>query len=266
MLHPILRCDGMMVAKMGMSSTDSMTQWFQSCLGNLMLEAEQLALDQYLPTIYGYHLVQLGGINRYQYQHCIIRDKILVTDQHAKQDFDGSIITSSFLELPFQEESVDLFVMPHVLEFSKTPLKIINEIYNILIPGGKVIILGFNPISLMGLAKTFRLKNDDFPWSSRFHSVSRIKNWLQNSGLVTLDHKSFCFLPPVQNPKWIKRFNFLETIGSLIWPFWGDVYVLLAKKEAIPVNPIKIKSYRKKLPVPSAYPEPSAFPKVNLFR
>lgn len=253
-----------MVTNTTISHTDKMAQWFESCLGNLMLAAEQLELNQLLPTVFGYHLVQLGGIPRYQYQNCIIRDHIFITEK-PEAGFEGSVIQASLMELPLQEESVDLFVIPHVLEFSETPLKIINEVYNILIPGGKVIILGFNPSSLMGIAKFLRIKAHDFPWSNRFHSVSRIKNWLQNSGLNTLDHKSFCFVPPFSNPKWLTKFNFLETVGPLIWPFWGDIYILIAKKEAIPVNPLKVKKYRKKITVPSGYPEPSAFPKVNLF-
>src|SRR5262245_43649020 len=124
-----------------------MTQWFEACPGNFILEAEQSALDQYLSTIYGYHLVQIGGVPKYQYNNCIIRDRTLITDTAIGCEFPGSIVKSSLLELPLQEESVDLFIIPHVLEFSKTPLKMINEVYNILIPGGKVIIISFNPIS-----------------------------------------------------------------------------------------------------------------------
>lgn len=248
------------------SQFEMMNRWFDDSPGRFILEAEQLALDKVLSSIYGYHLVQIGGIPKYRYNSCIIRDRVLVISQtKAECSFDGSVVRSSLHELPFQEESVDLMVVPHVLEFIKTPLKMLNEINNILIPGGKVIIFAFNPTSFFGITKMFKLKNKHFPWQGKFHSASRIKNWLQNIGLNPIDHKSFCFVPPFQNVKWFNKFKFFETFGQLVWPFWGDAYMLIAKKEAIPVTPLRVKVYKKKIPVSSGYPEPSAFPKVNLY-
>ena len=56
-----------------------------------------------------------------------------------------------FEAMPFESESIDLVVMPHALEVSEDPHALLREVYRILIPGGRVILTGFNLMSLWGL-------------------------------------------------------------------------------------------------------------------
>jgi ubiquinone/menaquinone biosynthesis C-methylase UbiE len=53
-------------------------------------------------------------------------------------------------ELPFAANSIDLAVMPHVLESHDNPHQILREVERILIPDGQLVITGFNPLSLWG--------------------------------------------------------------------------------------------------------------------
>ena len=59
-------------------------------------------------------------------------------------------LTCDFTELPFASHSLDLVVLPHVLEFSTDPHQVLREVERVLIPEGQVIICGFNPTSLWG--------------------------------------------------------------------------------------------------------------------
>ncbi|MCQ4062135.1 class I SAM-dependent methyltransferase, partial [Klebsiella pneumoniae] len=58
---------------------------------------------------------------------------------------------AEFEELPFESQSLDMIVLPHVLEFSEDPHQLLREVERVLMPEGRVVITGFNPMSLWGL-------------------------------------------------------------------------------------------------------------------
>ena len=47
-------------------------------------------------------------------------------------------------ELPFATHSIDLVVMPHILEFTEDPHQVLREVERVLVPEGHVVITGFN--------------------------------------------------------------------------------------------------------------------------
>ena len=58
-------------------------------------------------------------------------------------------------QLPFAANSIDLVVMPHVLEFYDDPHQILREVERILIPEGQIVLTGFNLIPV-GLRRRLR--------------------------------------------------------------------------------------------------------------
>jgi len=71
-------------------------------------------------------------------------------------------------ELPFECSSLDLVLLPHVLEFNAHPHQILREVERVLRPEGNVIISGFNPRSLWGARRILGSKTN-FPWRGRFY-------------------------------------------------------------------------------------------------
>jgi ubiquinone/menaquinone biosynthesis C-methylase UbiE len=61
-----------------------------------------------------------------------------------------SAVWCDLLDLPFEAQSVDLIVMPHTLEFTRDPHRLLREAERVLMPEGQLIILGFNSLSLWG--------------------------------------------------------------------------------------------------------------------
>jgi ubiquinone/menaquinone biosynthesis C-methylase UbiE len=56
-----------------------------------------------------------------------------------------------FDALPFDSASLDLVVLPHTLELASDPHQTLREVERVLVPEGRVVIVGFNPASLWGL-------------------------------------------------------------------------------------------------------------------
>ena len=51
----------------------------------------------------------------------------------------------------FPNASLDLLVLPHTLELSVDPHMALREVERVLVPEGRVVIAGLNPLSLWGL-------------------------------------------------------------------------------------------------------------------
>ena len=141
-------------------------------------------------------------------------------------------VVHDFAELPFASQSLDLVVLPHVLEFAEEPHQVLREVERVLIPEGQVIVCGFNPASLWGARQvTGRLTGSHFlPLDGEFIGLPRIKDWLKLLGFEVNRGHFGCYAPPFTTEKWLHRFAFMEKAGNRWWPYFGAVYILQAVK------------------------------------
>lgn len=231
----------------------SFTQHLIDEPGQFFLQYEQQEINEILPLFYGFYLVQLGVLDNYDLKSAsTINHKVYVGKQHQTAHASSPQVEASFAELPFQSECIDVFFLPHTLEYCAQPRKTLSEIYNILIPGGKLIILGFNPLGMIGLSKIFQ-KNKLL--LGKLHRLGKLKVILKSIGFTIELDKTFCFGSGTKQPKNVNRFA--ERIARSFLPFSGSLYLLVAEKKAIPLAPIKLKVFNKKLPVTRGFPEPT---------
>ena len=152
-----------------------------------------------------------------------------VTDTHSGPQV---VVVHEPTEMPFASQSLDLIVLPHVLEFSIEPHQVLREVERVLIPEGRLIICGFNPASLWGVRQiTGRLSGAPFlPLEGEFISVPRLKDWLKLLNLEVDDGHFGCYAPPCRTDAWLQRFGFFEKAGAQWWPYLGAVYMVQAVK------------------------------------
>jgi SAM-dependent methyltransferase len=232
--------------------------WYNSPVGCLVSEVEYGKLHEFLKEKFGYYLLQLGGpIQAKSSTASPIRHKIYF-DIEQTSDYHDSSVIGQFDDLPFLPNSIDTVITQHILEFSKQPRKILNEIYHILIPGGHVTIIGFNPFSLWGFMHLYKGQSIP-PWQGKFISVSRIRHWLIQIGFTIVKHKTFFFLPPLSNGDTMKKILFMEKIGQTLWPCCGAVYMIIAKKTVIALTPVKQKKriFKRRVATAKTYAEPT---------
>jgi SAM-dependent methyltransferase len=142
------------------------------------------------------------------------------------------VVSHDFTELPFASQSLDLVVLPHLLEFAAEPHQVLREVERVLIPEGQLIISGFNPASLWGMRQAAgRLTGSAFlPRDGEFISLSRLKDWLKLLNMEVGRGQFGCYAPPCATQKWLYRFGFMEPAGTRWWPYFGAVYVVRAIK------------------------------------
>ena len=121
-------------------------------------------------------------------------------------------------------------ILPHALELSADPHQLLREVERVLIAEGQVVITGFNPFSLWGIARRLRGSAAGAPWQGRFLNVLRLRDWLALLGFE-VDRGNFgCYAPPCDQEQWLKRWHFMEAAGDRWWSFAGGVYLLRAVK------------------------------------
>jgi SAM-dependent methyltransferase len=141
-------------------------------------------------------------------------------------------VALDYAELPFASQSLDLVVLPHVLEFAAEPHQVLREVERVLIPEGQVIICGFNPASLWGLRQGVgKITGSPYlPAAGEFISMPRMKDWLKLLNLGVSRSHFGCYAPSCRTSKWLNRFAFMERSGQRWWPYLGAVYMVHAIK------------------------------------
>ena len=233
-----------------------MDHWVYHPHGRYLLEAERKALASLLPHYFGYHLLQLGGPLHFDLlESSLINHHIRLADEIAP-GFSGSSVEADFTELPFLPDSIDLVVMPHTLDRLADPQALLKSVYDVLIPEGHVIILGYNAWSFWRLAKIFR-RHDVLLQRAQFHGAGQVRRWLHHAGFQIVYHNSVAHRPPIADEEWIKRLLFLEPTGQLLWPHFGAVHLIVAQKRVLPFTAIRTAFKKNVMRVGEHLSEPS---------
>ncbi|MBS1131166.1 MAG: ric methyl-transferase [Proteobacteria bacterium] len=204
-------------------SIPGMDAWLASAPGRYVLDWEQRQLDGIVADIFGFNALQLGLP-----QGDFLRANRIPLRQHAGE-YGQVDVLCNYTALPFASNSIDLVVLPHILEFSDEPHQILREVERILIPEGQVIVIGFNPLSLWGLKRKLD-RNGEYPWNGTYLSINRLKDWLKLLGFEVDRGSLGCYVPPVDQLKWLQNWRFIENATNRWWNFSGGVYVLRAIK------------------------------------
>jgi len=199
-------------------------EWLTTPLGQYLIEREQAYLDREVADIFGFNALQLGMA-----QHDFLRNNRMPQRLHVDPAISAQLLADPAF-LPIAGQSVDLVLLPHLLEFSDNPHQILREAERILIPEGQVILSGFNPFSLWGLARRLPGVRRSVPWQHKYISLLRIKDWLALLGFEVVGGRMCCYAPPFQRTAMLNRFRFMEAAGDRWWALAGGVYFLRAKK------------------------------------
>ncbi len=231
-------------------------RWLDSVPGRLLCETGHAAVAGCLPNLFGYHIVQIGG---YDDRSLLAASRI---GHRIEFDVDGSGAAAAALRcaasaLPIAPDSVDVAVLPHVLEFEADPHQVLREVERILIPEGHVVILGFNPWSLWGLWRLAHAWRAEPPWAGRFYSLARVKDWLRVLGFDIESGYSVCFRPPFGGERLQRRLAFMERLGAYCWPGLGAAWCVVGRKRLMPMTPTRARWKMRRSLIAAGLAEPS---------
>jgi SAM-dependent methyltransferase len=232
-----------------------LAQWLQSPPGRYLLAWEQAQLDRAVTDAFGYHALQLGlpeleGLRANRMPHrWVASDSLREPAILSLPPVDGALSTllpmppfnalhCDFDALPFPSQSLDLVVLPHTLELTRDPHDTLREVERVLVPEGRVVIVGFNPTSLWGLRQRAGHLRQRMglggplylPGEGEFMAYRRVRDWLRLLGFEVERGRFGCWRLPLRSERGLSRMAWLESAGARGWPVLGAVYMVEAVK------------------------------------
>ncbi len=198
----------------------NLSDWLKTPQGRYLLEWEQPRFDLLVADLFGYHAVQIG-LPATDFLRANRMPRRFVCASEGRID-----VAAQEYALPFASASVDLVLLPHVLEFTPHPHQVLREVERVLVPEGSVILSGFNPFSLWGVRRIAARGGGVWPWRGQYLSLRRIKDWLALLGFETQAGAFGCYAPPVTARPWLERWRFMDKAGDRWWPVCGGAYIL----------------------------------------
>ncbi len=219
-------------------------EWILSKKGAGVLEVEREAVAELMPPIHGYHFLQLSALDvqffeSTQLQHNFFCAQHASIIQTAPEDQQPQAVVD-YRHLPFRDNTIDSILLHHVLDFTDNPHQCLREAARVLVPNGYLILVGFNPWSLMGGWRRVR-RSKQPPWGGNHISPGRLHDWLALLGFRSEREWHGLFTQPLLPPDYhglVGGFDRLLRWTGL--PF-GGVYIMVARKLVAGMTPIRPK-------------------------
>ncbi len=216
-----------------------MQAWLETPPGQYLLDWERARFGVAVADIFGYHSLQLGLPMLDALHSSRMPHRWLALEELAPAASLAPVaLVTDFTALPFSAASLDLLVLPHTLELSADPHATLREVARVLVPQGRVVLSGLNPVSFWGLAQwrarlyqRFGLGGSMYvPELAACLGSWRVCDWLHVLGFELEAVHFGCYRPAVQSPQWLQRHAWLEPVGARWWPILGAAYVIVAVK------------------------------------
>lgn len=194
---------------------------------------ENNILAEILSKLRGLHIVMLGDwfLHGFDYPPHIPNSVNLTLEKLATKTFPASNIIGTYDELPFLSDSIDVMVIPHLLETDLNKNNLLEEVWRVLRPEGRVIFTGYNTLSFLSIAHRKFLKEQ----GRTILTPGVVKQLLLTNNFLIEKFMTFSFSRDV------KPNSILEKIGRYLFLYGGNIYLFLAQKKIIGVTPLKFK-------------------------
>lgn len=130
-------------------------------------------------------------------------------------------------QLPLADNSVDHFLAVHCLEASENARLLLREIWRVLKPEGRLMMIVPNRRGVWA-----RLDTTPFG-HGRPYSSGQLERLLGEAMFTPLDWGTALYLPPVDNRIVLRSSGTLEKVGARLSPAFAGVIIVEARKELV---------------------------------
>ncbi len=234
-----------------------LAKWYKTPVGRQVARAETDCVERMIENSFGHFLVQIGCGGQFSeaLERSRIRTRVVLGERPCSQ-WGGAPLRARPGALPLAAASVDAVLLPHTLDFVAHPQPVLREAERILIPEGRILIIGFNPFSTWGLMRG-GLHKPRVPWCGHQLTAFRLGDWLAVLGFQLEVREWLLFRPPLRSAH-SARFDWLEQAGARWWPVFGGVYVIRAVKRVSLVTPMPQRWKRHPAFLPGGAMKPTA--------
>ncbi len=155
-------------------------------------------------------------------------------------------------ELPLPDNSVHRVLVVHAIENSEHVRGMLSEIWRVLAPGGRVLVVAPNRRGIWA-----RAPRSPFAYGLPY-TLHQLREVLSEHSFTPLKHTNALFFPPSGRRYILRAAKFMESVGRRFFPAIGGLLVLEAEKRIY--APIAQKASRsvRRIYIPAANPVGSA--------
>lgn len=214
--------------------SQQLQDWYTNPAGQILCEELENKLEQIVPNLFGYFALQIGALGE---DMNFLTSSSISKKIHMTLNPNQGNVSASPLALPFPQDTLDLVIMPHTLEFSHDPHQVLREVHRVLISEGHLVLIAFNPLSMMGLSKLLLARSKRVPWVGHFYTARRLKDWLALLDFSILKTQHVGIRPPIQNLHIQQRLEVLNKIERFGMGRLGGVQIFVAQKRVLTLTP-----------------------------
>jgi len=195
-------------------------------------------LEKVLSGIFGYYaLLYSVTAKELVDDNVIVKNSVVLSNRLQEGD-----LVCQYEELPIASDTIDLVVLPEILEQSRYPHQILREVERVLIPEGHLVMIVANPLSWSGLKKltlTWFLSDTSQP---KPIGKLRINDWCRLLGLEIINQIPICHSTNTRHSAKKNKeeiLSLLNKVNNLGCEYFSSYYILVAKKKVSTMIPIR---------------------------
>ncbi|WP_411726273.1 class I SAM-dependent methyltransferase [Methyloglobulus sp.] len=159
---------------------DFLFAYYQTPRGKLLRDLEVDYLQNAIVVSCKQTILQIGGLGwENEFIDCTLYTNYTILDAKNLGCQGARKIRAKSYHLPLQCDSVDMIILPHMLEFDAYRFQTMREVERVLKPEGTVVILNFNPWSIWVRYQYFWDKRLADSWRGHFIRRARVIDWLK---------------------------------------------------------------------------------------
>ncbi len=154
-------------------------------------------------------------------------------------------------ELPLFDSSIDRILMVHALEHAENPHETLKELWRVLAPGGRLVIVAPNRRGVWA-----RFEHTPFGTGRPF-SRGQLTELLRETNFTPSAWTDALHFPPSRRRWFLRFYQLLEKAGRRFWPIFSGVIVVEAQKRLYQGLPVAQRASRRVF-VPALAPQGAA--------
>jgi ubiquinone/menaquinone biosynthesis C-methylase UbiE len=143
-------------------------------------------------------------------------------------------------QLPLRDGSVDRIILAHALEMAQNPAELMAEMWRILSPGGRILVIAPNRAGLWA-----RMDVTPFGHGQPF-SRGQLTGLMRNALFTPIYWGEALYVPPVKRRVFLKTARVWDRVGRTLGLPFAGVHVIEATKQVF--RPAIVKKFARALP------------------
>jgi SAM-dependent methyltransferase len=204
--------------------------FYSSSLGEIARRVVHKIVRQRFSNCTGYSILGVGYATPYLeiFREEAVRVLAFMPAEQGVMNWPSSGLSSSALvettAMPLPNSCIDRALIVHALEITEHPHALLSEIWRILTPGGRVIVVVPCRSGLWA-----RLDRTPFGHGQPY-SRGQLGELLRETLFSPAYWAEALYIPPFQRRTWLHAANFVEAIGANLSLPWGGVLIVEATK------------------------------------